>query len=368
MWKPLVVVIFLMVVALWYNTPTIAVVGERKPTNPAINLPEKVEQGAFTTRDVKPQLSSHEPHVSLQVNEHLAPLIRRCETPEYSAEEIHLHQQYVKRLQYSTHVNQQLIYALFSEMEQSEQLAFIASLQPLDASNRMLNFELLNLCIGHKHPQCNDSLIAEVEAVDGDNAAVWLNIASYYLTDNNIALAKTALERLTLATHYQNYIEEQSTLFIELMKSSPINDFAFHFPQTFSIAAAKPFHFNAIVSFCRSSFDDSESTKQLCLEVGRQLETLADDSFVQLMGQQLQKEVYAHEQNSELFNLLEQRIKQVSNNPKLYFSALMLMSHDKALYMDWLAKKRQLGDIEASQWLVKTAIENSANNNYQPCL
>lgn len=265
--------------------------------------------------------------------------------------------------------NKQLAYALYSELTGEEsRLDRLLKFNQRFPGNPIALEQMLGLCTEVKdHPSCNQELVQQAISVDGQNAAMWFAIASFYASKDDPEKIKHAFRQIISAPLYQESFADYIELYIDSLQGRPNEDFSTNALSALGVVAAQPSFFNIISKLCTEKPEVDEEFSLLCLSLGETMESRGKTNITQMIGSAYQEYIFELEGNDAAVQELEKKRKQNNVPISLFNQATNLALFDQRLFRSWLNNVRNLGEHEAAQLIVEEAITLSKNPFYQPC-
>jgi len=275
-------------------------------------------------------------------------------------------------LQESNSPDKQLAYILFaSESEGSEQLDLLLSYNQSHSSNKRVLMDLVGLCSSiQNHSSCNDNLLNQAIELDGDNGALWLQIANYHAAKGNTPATLEAMEKAISTSHFDDYYYDNLALFMQVSKAELDIDFSERAVMAMGYHAATSVWVSEIAKFCRDEKEYSDLHNQLCLALGETMTTQNNSLIINAIGMNMQSLAYKRENNEELSLKMKKQqsdLMQSSMPTELQMKAQNLMFVDEELFQFWLSSVMSQGEAIADNKLIDEAITLSKNPYYQPC-
>lgn len=279
---------------------------------------------------------------------------------------------FAQHLQQSNSPDKQLAYILFtSQSDEEHQLELLQSYNKKFSGNKRVLMDIVGLCsITMNHKYCDESLLKQAIELDGDNGALWLQIANFHAAKGNTPATLEAIEKAITATHFNEYYFDKLALFMQTSKGALDVDFSHRAITGLGYHAATSVWISEIAKFCTEEKNYSNRHNQLCLALGKTMSTQNNSLIANAMGLNIQSQIYKKEHNEELHLKAEKQkstIMQKSINHDLYFQAQTLMLVDEKLFNFWLTSVIEQGKAIADEMLIKEAITLSKNPYYQPC-
>ena len=259
---------------------------------------------------------------------------------------------------------------LANNTQQTSALDLLHSYLIEHPNNRLASIELIGHCSQNiEHSACNQELFVQAGKVDGNNAALWFQIANFHAASGDKQATLNAINKANKASQFDDYYYQRLSLFMNVSKgtldlSEPLKAII-----GIGILAATPIRITAITKFCTAIDNLTVEEKQACLMLGEQLDKRGKSLLYNAIGIAIQTTIYQSEQNDELSAQVEAR-KSDFYNPekiKLHNSAGDLMIADEKLFQYWLSNAVNYGEVKAANLLIKEAISLSKNPDYNPC-
>lgn len=280
-------------------------------------------------------------------------------------------QDFLDYLAKSKQVNNQLAHSLFAPKSTPEaKLDSLLSYNQNYPGNPMVLMELIGLCSQVKgHKECNQNLIEQATAVDGENGALWLSIANWYAGQRDESATLMAMGNATQSDYFDEYYFANIALFMDVSKGALGLTFSQRALAAIGIQAAHSLFMSDILEFCVNNPATNSEVNQQCLALGQVMEKQSRTDLVNIFGIAIQAKVYKNENNTKLFEdtKAKQKARDKTSNTDLTNKAFSLALADEKLFQYWLNQASEQGEIMARQRLVDEAIVLSNNPYYLPC-
>jgi len=279
---------------------------------------------------------------------------------------------FAQHLQQSNSPEKQLAYILFaSQTVDEKQLALLLLYNQEFSGNKRVLMDLVGLCSSTpNHKACTDTLLNQASELDGDNGALWLQIANFHAAKGNTPATLKAIEKAVSATRFDDYYYDKLALFMQTSKGALDIDFRERAITGLGYHAATSVWVSDVTEFCLKKESFSDQQNQLCLDLGKAMTTQNNSQIIGAIGLNIQSQIYKKEHNEKLHLEVEKQkstFMQKSENFELYFQAKTLMILDEELFNFWLTSVKAQGEVIADEMLIKEAIILSKNPYYQPC-
>lgn len=278
--------------------------------------------------------------------------------------------QLFQQMKHANNPNQQLVYTLFSDIQGTEtRLDLIESyLDQYPLSPYVMMDAVTQCTLDSSHQLCTPTLIEKAIEADSDNGAMWLNVASFYATNNQREKALQAMNELMKTSIYNGYDFKAAELFLDVLAQNNDSTFEIQANLAIGLVAAKSIALSPIFKFCTTDIINDKEKTQACIQLGNQLETHAKSTMTAMFGNNIKGKIYDAEKNKQAYEqTMSQRKHLFPTVDALNTQAFMLSLFDETLFRRWLYNVNNVGEIKASGLLVKEAIESSRNPHYNPC-
>ncbi len=275
-------------------------------------------------------------------------------------------------LQHSGSADDQLAYLLFgSQSPNEDQFAALQSYNKTFPKNKRVLMDLIGLCsANYHHKYCNDKLLNQAIELDGNNAALWLQISNFHAAKQDTQATLHAMENAINATGFNDYYYDNLALFMQTSKGTLDVSFSQRAIMGLGYHAATPVWVSSISSFCFDEANYSDLRNQLCLALGKTIATQSNSLIINAIGLNMQSLAYKREQNEAMQLKAEKEkaeLMQGPTNTDIQFKAKVLSLVDEQLFNYWLNNVINLGEAKADELLVEEAITLSKNPDYAPC-
>ncbi|PKF56650.1 hypothetical protein CW748_09215 [Alteromonadales bacterium alter-6D02] len=339
-------------------------------TLPKIAIQEVVKKSAdakiIDNRRPLEIVEGQEEHYIVECEPELLPEL----LPE-TKQEGQIRQSYVQSLSSSSLPSKQLAYALFSvPPDDKSRLDLLSSFNGRFPHNSIVLMEMINLCTASlTHPACNQTLLENATDIDGNNGALWYQIANYHAASGNELATLNAMREVTKSTHFNERFFSDIEVYMQALKGSGVGNHISNRSTAIGINAAKPMNVSAIVKFCRQKESYDDITANLCLELGQLLEVQAKTLFNSHIGIALQDFVHLAEHNEDALKDNKHKKDKLRKEAftKQFDKAMTLTWLDENLYWYLVKVRERFGEKEAANLLVKEAISRSQREDYDPC-
>jgi len=279
---------------------------------------------------------------------------------------------FAQHLQQSNSPDDQLAYILFSsQSDAAHQLTSLLAYNQKFAGNKRVLMDIVGLCSHSNNlDTCTDTVLNQAIELDGDNGALWLQIANLHAAKGNASATLEAIEQVITTTHFNEYHFDKLALFMQTSKGALDINFGQRAITGLGYHAATSVWLSKITNFCVEERLDTARHHQLCLALGKTMAVQNNSLVANAMGLNIQSQIFKQEQNEELHLKAEKEksaIMQKSVNHELYFQAQTLTLVDERLFNFWLTSVMEQGEAKADEMLIKEAITLSKNPYYQPC-
>ncbi|OKY26331.1 MULTISPECIES: hypothetical protein [Thalassotalea] len=276
--------------------------------------------------------------------------------------------QYLYRLKKSNTFEDQLSYLLVRKPqsidEQSKTLQQLYYQQP---SSPIINSEILDLCISHKHDSlCSDDILKNIKQTVTNSADLLVKLALVKMKQGMLEETKVLLHEASKKVIYQD--ESNKALLLikhSLTKYSDLSERE-QIVMTIGYGAAKVEQLGHLNQLCKETND--EEFIETCLTLGKLIEDTAKEVITKLIGLNMQVLAYRYWKNDEMVNLLINKMpanQSVINESEQLASILTFF--DENLLREWFNAKMYNSEQFANEQLVKDAILLSKNPDYDPC-
>ena len=274
-------------------------------------------------------------------------------------------------LEKSTIPENKLAYILFANhTPQTSQLELLQSYLKEYPNNKLARMDLIGHCSSNtEHNACDQKLFEQAAEIDGDNAALWLQIANFYAAKGNKQETINAINMANKASQFNDYYYQHLSLFIDVSKGTLDVSESLKAITGIGILAATQIPIMAITKFCTAIDTLTADENQACLMLGEQMDKKGRNLLYNSVGIAIQSKIYQAEANEELSALVEARKSDLYSPKKsrLHNRAVNLMIADEKLFQYWLSHAVNYGEVKAANMLIEEAISLSKNKHYNPC-
>lgn len=241
----------------------------------------------------------------------------------------------------------------------------------MQPENALIAWNRLMTCRELGATNCDFSRIAgHAIKADGDNGAVWLEIAMHELSHDRLEDSERSFRRAIAAPSFDSYLIEQVTLVhraLELRGDRPHQE---RMVEAFGVAAANLVSYSGISRHCSSLDDDDGVWLEVCEQLGSRLiaegRTLMDMSI----GYALKKIAAKQSGDQEGVALTtaaaagfrEGFLKLLQDR-----EAQNLLENDEAVYRQYVDNFATYGELEAQMRLHEEAKRLREDASYDPC-
>lgn len=233
--------------------------------------------------------------------------------------------------------------------------------------SKLGNWMLLTACGALESNRCDDSLELDAITENGDNAALWFNIANLRAKRNDIEGVVGAIQEGLTAPHYNEYWSEQVALVENVLQDTTPLSYIERVIGAMEVAGGGIWHAD-VLDFCREH-SNRVDIAEACLGLGEKLAKTSKTIILKIFGLAIQDSFYkAHNNDSELVALREQTDKLNEwLTGKSWAKANKLKLYDENLTRGWIEKVKSEGELAASEYVIEEALRLSRDNNYNPC-
>jgi len=237
-------------------------------------------------------------------------------------------------------------------------------------NNKLALMKVIGLCSENvEHSACSQVLFDRASQIDGDNGALWLQVANYQAAKGNTPATLEAMENVIGTTDFNDYYYDNLALFMDASKGTLDVSFTKRAITGMGYHAAITLHIRNFTKFCTATDNLANNKNQTCILLGKALEERGKNLLFNVVGIAIQDKIYQAEGNGELSTKAKARRKFFLDPVKtaLHNKAGDLMLHDPKLFQFWLRNAIHYGEHKAINILIKEAISLSKNKNYNPC-
>jgi len=299
--------------------------------------------------------------------------ILTCQTPlnheeAYAEEKLKPFHDYLNN---STTPEHQLAAIFFaSDTQQVSKLDLLHTFHQEHPMNKLALMELIGLCSENvDHSACSTDLFNRASQIDGDNGALWLQIANYHAAKGNKQATLNAINKVNKANDFDSYYYQYLDLFMSASKGTLDVSDNLRAIAGLGYHAAIAFYIRDFTKFCTSTENLVNDKNQACLALGKILEERGKTRLFSAVGLAIQEKIYQAEGNNPLSTKAKAR-KEALYNPAeiaLHNKAGDLMLRDPKLFQFWLRNGMNYGEHKAINMLIIEVISLSKNKNYNPC-
>jgi len=192
-----------------------------------------------------------------------------------------------------------------------------------------------------------------------------LKIASFYLEQENEALAleyiRTAAQKTTFDNYHFHYVE---SIWRHLKSNEPSPK---ALTKAIGYGAALSWNAMDFSKYCMKQEEARES--DACISLGQAMQHGGRSGFLQMLGGAIEKHYAELSGNQELVNGLERKYRAIIETVSSQEAILSfnLATHDESLAEDLINNAKIYGETRAAELLLKEAIWRSKDPNYNPC-
>ena len=254
-----------------------------------------------------------------------------------------------------------------STLSLEQQLVQLRELSKEHPENKLASYDFLSFCTTQAN-SCDSSEITRSAALDYQNGAVWMLVASYELANSSPERAEAAMLEAAHAPLYNEYWAEHFSIFESAFAQAGLNDDQLKLIGTIGYGALIPLpNFKPLVTYCENAGPDEADKLDICLILGRRMMESQSTIVGYLIGLSIQEKVqskYGREGKlPELANLrkeFEILYKQIGK-------AMDLFWRNQRRLTDWQNKHKAHGEVEAYRFAVGEAIRLSSDPDFDPC-
>lgn len=256
-----------------------------------------------------------------------------------------------------------------SNTQQVSKLDLLHTFHQKHPTNKLALMELIGLCSDNvEHNACSTDLFDRASQVDGDNGALWLQIANFHAAKGNKQATLNAINRVNKTNNFDSYYYQYLELFMSASKGTLDVSDNVRAIASIGYHAAMAIHIMDFTKFCTAT-DNLANKNQACLVLGKILEERGKTQLFSAVGLAIQEKIYQAEGNNQLSTKAKAR-KEAFYDPvelALHNKAGDLMLRDPKLFQFWLSNAMNYGEDKAINMLITEAISLSKNKNYDPC-
>ncbi|ALO36256.1 hypothetical protein CMT41_17095 [Colwellia sp. MT41] len=361
----------------------IRLVPSDKSSDIAVTLPIKLTSESNEIEPVSAYKANNK-EIAKEINEVSLPSIREdenyilaCQT-SVDYEEIYKNNITKEKLDYyydylekSNTPEHQLASILFtSDTQQDSKLKLLHDYLEAYPNNKLALIDLIGLCSNNvEHSVCSNVLFNRASQVDGNNGALWLQIANFHAASGNKQATLNAINKVNKASNFNDYYYQHLALFMRASKGTLDISDNLRAIASLGYHGAIAIHISDITKFCTSTDNLANNKKHTYLVLGKTLEESGTNRVLNTIGLAIQEAIYQTEGNDELSTKTKAR-KAAFHDPiesVLFNKAGELMIRDPKLFQYWLSNAVNYGEVKAANMLIEEAILLSKNRHYNPC-
>ncbi len=274
---------------------------------------------------------------------------------------------YFQSLSTSNSIDGQLVFALFSELSDSEsRLDRLLAFHEKFPEELTSPIEIVRLCsVLDDHSSCDLNTVQNAIQTSPNNGEIWLQAINYFAKHGDDKQVMSAIQELVQTTYLTDNYVPSIELYTEALESVDIGNLASNTLSAMGIEAAKAWGTASIVGWCSEGVSNIDKS-QACLTLGAEMERRGKDILVQSIGLSIQLMVFESESNEGAFKAADEKqqsLFQVSESEH-YMNASLLMLQDEGLLKEWLRNRHELGEFEAQKLLVIEVETHLKNPDY----
>jgi hypothetical protein len=240
--------------------------------------------------------------------------------------------------------------AALLELDAGRRTERIAALAAQPTPNALLAWHALRVCSEMEAPTTCElpKLEAQLLALDGENAEVWMRVAMNRLARGEDDAALAAVERAAAAAEIRSYWPETIAMIERALAAAGTLAFADRANAAFGAAARNFPSFSDALGACRDRLSESDAWARACLAYGRLAEQRHDTEIGQRLGLSFQTAAHEALGDDEERLAAEQRLAAARAESSALTSpfniATMLVLSDPARFAAYLDALRQYGE------------------------
>ena len=240
--------------------------------------------------------------------------------------------------------------------------------------NPLAVLDLIKMCAKEPtHPACDQQLIDQAVYVDGDNGALWLDIANYHAVRGNDTATEHALEKMHQSPFFNSHYFDTIEFYLDVAEHLGIKHFFNRANHAFTMAMTTMPSIGPIVTWCQEGLARATDSAHLCLNAGNFLEQHGDTAMMLMFGFAFQSMVYEAEHNPDAVAGIEEKrqsfYRQRTNAQARehdYDMSFLLFS-DEGLFRSWLENGRAHGEWAAMQLFEQEALALLDDEDFSLC-
>ncbi|HFB67044.1 MAG TPA: hypothetical protein ENJ60_16035 [Aeromonadales bacterium] len=276
----------------------------------------------------------------------------------------------MQKFKQSQNENERLFYILNNQkITETERLLLLKDFVNQHVDNKLSQWRMIVSCTS-QISLCDERIEQSAIESDGNNAALWLNIAALRMEKKDREGSLVALEKSASLPFFNDYFSEEMSLYEQVAINNGYPDYEEIVLGSIGTYATTPIaKMDEIVNLCEKKSKNQLEIANLCIRVGENIQHYGQSYFSHVLGLALLEKVFQAQGNTlELENIKIKKDNLMKNAWSGNFAkAMELTLFDRQLLQDWYEAWKQQGEIYAQHYVIEEAIRLSKNPDYNPC-
>lgn len=241
----------------------------------------------------------------------------------------------------------------------------------LDPRSPLVTWNMLRVCRDDEAADCDlDFVEASATRADGDNGAIWMEMALLRLEEGQTDAARLLVRKAIAAPRFDNYFIEHARLIERALEAGGDSTYTERMIAGIGYSAALVVSYYTITSHCRTLDPADAVWIDLCQQIGEKM--LVDGRVLldQAIGASLIKIATEHTHDAER---IEAALERESSFRKRYQDVIAsvesqnLLANDEAVLRQYVEHLATFGELEAMTKLAEEAARLRETAGYDQC-